>query len=234
MSLLDTIKGAREEAAEASSSLFDKSDSKKLDPSDSEDELAKGFTKRSVARAKPSREVAGNVHIVSTDDYKIGKSGKKPSEMSKEERKEQKQITRGLEDRRASVSRAILEGHGSYKRSQRVWWILLGVGMGATIISWLLSSQFSDQETEYANVVVILSIILLVAAYALIVAAFIYDWRIVRPMRKAADAEVARMSDKRVIEYLNIKAEETAQQEAERAKSKEARSRSTHRHEQHK
>jgi hypothetical protein len=53
-------------------------------------------------------------------------------------------------------------------------------------------------------------------------------------MRKAADAEVARMSDKRVLQYLNIKTEEAAKQETEQAKAKNTRARRSSRHEQHK
>ena len=234
MSLLDTINKAREEATKASIDSEIKASEATSDSTTAISEAPSGFTKKSAARAKPSREAASNVHIINTNDYKSGKSGKRASEMTKRERKEQQRITREIEDRRASASRIILEGHDSYKRSQRIWWILLGVGMGLTIVSWLLSSQFSSQQTEYANAFVIVSVILLVAAYALIIIAFVYDWRMVRPMRKAADAEVARMSDKRVLQYLNIKTEEAAKQETEQAKAKNTRTRRSNRHQQHK
>lgn len=239
MSLRDTLAGARDEVAQ-SGNPFERSDKKAAakkddaagDNASAAASSASGFSRRSVSRAKPKREAAGSVRYVSAEDARNGNTGKPESELTKQERKEKRMRERDAADRRADASRAILAGHDSYKRSQRIWWTLLGVGMGFTVLSFIMSAVFGKSK-QTAESVTIVMIVLLVVAYAAIIAGFIYDWRVVRPMRQAADAEVASMSDKRVRQFLAAQEEELAAQD--RAKEQASATRKPPaRHEQHK
>ena len=232
MSLRDTLVGAREEVAQNAAFGTAKKDAAQKDDASNAPAAPSntGFSRRSVSRAKPSREAAGSVRYVSAEDARSGNTSKPEAEMTKQERKEKRMRDRDAADRRADASRAILAGHDSYKRSQRIWWILLGVGMGFTLLSFVVSATVgkNSDAPQYVSMVMV---VMLVIAYAAIIAGFIYDWRVVRPMRQAADAEVAGMSDKRVRQFL-------AAQEAEREASEKATARKdtkpSARHEQHK
>ena len=244
MSLLDTINGARKEVEDASkpTEAKDMTANQKVAAQylDSMDDAPKtGFSKRSVTRAKPTREAGSGVRVVSAKSVASGKvtpSGKPESEMTKEEKKEAKRVRRDAEDRRMAVSQAMLGQNEAYKKAQRIWWILLGVGMGATVLTWVLTTLSPDTSYgDFSSALGILIVVLLNAAYACIIAAFVFDWREVRPMRKATDAMVASMSDRKVVEYLDQDRKRIAEEEAERARAKEAKKATkARRHEQHK
>ncbi|MGN0075627.1 MAG: hypothetical protein ACI38Z_01445 [Parafannyhessea sp.] len=235
MSLRDTINGARKEAAEANASLA-KKDAEKDEADDTE---RTGFSKRSVSRAKPAREAAAGVRVVSASSS-AGKSsasstaGKTPVEMTKEEKKRAREERRTEQDRRTSASQIILHDTPGYKKSQKVWWGLLGSGFVCTIVSWLIPNVYPKQVASSAALNILL-LVLLILAYGLIIAAFVYDWRVVRPMRKKAEATTNRMTNKKVTQVLRGEANEIAREQAERDEAKAARrARRNQRHEQHK
>lgn len=233
MSLRDTINGAREEAAKANAPLA--KDASKDEADDSE---RTGFSKRSVSRAKPAREAAAGVRVVSAGSS-AGKSsastaGKAPVEMTKDEKKRARQERRTEQDRRTSASQIILHDTPGYKKSQKVWWGLLGSGFVCTIVSWLIPNVYPKAVESSAALNVVL-LILLILAYGLIIAAFVYDWRVVRPMRKKAEATTSRMTNKKVTQVLRGEANEIAREQAERDEAKAARrAKRSQRHEQHK
>ncbi|MEE1209158.1 MAG: hypothetical protein U0K60_03875, partial [Parafannyhessea umbonata] len=196
-----------------------------------------GFSKRSVTRAKPAREAASGVRVVgaSGSSRKSSGSGKAPVEMTKDEKKRARRERRDEADRRASASQIVLKQIPGYKRSQHVWWGLLGTGFVCTIISWLLPNLFPQQVNEGTTPMGIAVFIMLVAAYALIISAFVYDWRVVRPMRKKAEATTGAMTNKKVTKVLRGEANEIAREQAERDEAKAARrAKRSSRHEQHK
>ena len=84
-----------------------------------------------------------------------------------------------------------------------------------TVLSLVLGRFFPAEKSSFGAT---LSVITLVAAYALIIAGFVFDWRSVRPMRNAADAEVARMSDKRILQYAATHLDEDAPKKSTRDK----------------
>ena len=55
-----------------------------------------------------------------------------------------------------------------------------------TIVSLILVWAFPADSTNYQTIVGIASVASLVLAYGLIIGAFVYDWRVRRPVRKAA------------------------------------------------
>lgn len=232
MSLRETINAAKREAQEANAPLA------KKDEKDATDEYERsGFSKRSVTRAKPAREAASGVRVVgaSGSSRKSSGSGKAPVEMTKDEKKRARRERRDEADRRASASQIVLKQIPGYKRSQHVWWGLLGTGFVCTIISWLLPNLFPQQVNEGTTPMGIAVFIMLVAAYALIISAFVYDWRVVRPMRKKAEATTGAMTNKKVTKVLRGEANEIAREQAERDEAKAARrAKRSSRHEQHK
>lgn len=236
MSLRDTINGARQEAAAANAPLAKKDDKDEKD--EAGDSERTGFSKRSVSRAKPAREAAAGVRVVSAGSS-AGKSsastaGKAPVEMTKDEKKRARQERRTEQDRRTSASQIILHDTPGYKKSQKVWWGLLGSGFVCTIVSWLIPNVYPKAVASSAALNVVL-LILLILAYGLIIAAFVYDWRVVRPMRKKAEATTSRMTNKKVTQVLRGEANEIAREQAERDEAKAARrAKRSQRHEQHK
>ena len=232
MSLRETINAAKREAQEANAPLAKKDEKDAAD----EDERS-GFSKRSVTRAKPAREAASGVRVVgaSGSSRKSSGSGKAPVEMTKDEKKRARRERRDEADRRASASQIVLKQIPGYKRSQHVWWGLLGTGFVCTIISWLLPNLFPQQVNEGTTPMGIAVFIMLVAAYALIISAFVYDWRVVRPMRKKAEATTGAMTNKKVTKVLRGEANEIAREQAARDEAKAARrAKRSSRHEQHK
>ena len=204
MSLMDTIKGARQEAEEAQSlRLPSKKDAEATDDAAAEAAAAGGFSRRSAARAKPSRELAGTV-----------RTGAKPeSEMTKEEKRAAKQERRSEEDLLLDAKQAILNNDDAYRRTQRIWWGLLIVGFVCATASWLIMYYLQQNPVEQLATV---SIVLMVLAYVLIIGAFIYDLWKVRPLRNQANEKLTGMSKRRLKQVV---AEE---QERKAAKKKRA------------
>lgn len=232
MSLKDTISGARAEAEKAGTLPS----AAAQDGGDKQDETEehKGFSKKSVSRAKPAREKSSGVRVVSTTGRTVS-GGKAESEMTREEKKERRAERRDREDRRAAAQQVILKSSGAYRKGYKLWWILLGIAVGVTVVSWLLVYYFPDDSSNYQTPIGIVALGTMIIAYACIITAFVYDWRKVRPMRKRAEAAVASMTDKRVNQVLVEDAQEQAQQQAAKEEAKAVRkTQRSGRHEQHK
>ena len=216
MSLLDTIKGARAEAADAASQ---RTIAKKDEAAEAEGEAAtgagagaaqkqqssQGFSRRSTARAKPARKAAGSVST----------KAKPKSEMTKEERKAERAKRRDDEDLAYDVKKTLLESDEAYRKTQRVWWVLLICGIALTLMSWGVMRYMQQNSLQNQNLAIV-SIACMVVAYALVIGAFIYDIIKVRPMRKRADEKVSGMTKRRMQRVLDE--EEARRQEARKAK----------------
>ena len=212
MSLKDTIRGARAEA-EANGNPFERSTSN----TDQDAGAASGkrrASRRSVARAKPTREAAAGVRVVSSS----GKTIKNKANMTKEERKAEKQAERELEDRRYALSQAYIEENVEYKEARKRWWIFMGVGVALVVVAFSLYG-FVNQNRANANpAMAFAAMAAMVLSYIAIIGGLVYDWVKVRPLRKKVESKVASMSDKRVKAALDQKAREQA--EAEKRKGK--------------
>lgn len=212
MSLRDTIEGARREAQQAGGVLSGKSD----DEQQAEEAEATGFSRRSTARAKPARDAASSVRVLSAEDAKAGRSGKKASEMTKEERKAERNARRDADDRRSMVANILLKRDEAYSRTQRIWWIMLGSGFAITLLSfginWALNHGYFAGQADLLVVVALVSIVL---AYVLIIGAFVYDMVKARPIRKRVDEEVKGMTKKRLEQIIR---EDTLERDAKAKK----------------
>ena len=212
MSLLDTIKGAREEAQEAGGLIpAGKKDAagKKTDAAeaDAQSQNSSGFSRRSAARAKPRREAAGSVRMES--------ASKPESQMTKEEKKAAREKRRTEEDLIFDAKRAVLNQMPEYQRSQKIWWGLLIAGIVCTLLAWGVLQQINANNIGQGYGAA--TAVIMVLAYVLVIGAFIFDLWKVRPMRKAADEQVAGMSKRRM---QNLVEEEEARKAAKKAKKK--------------
>ncbi len=209
MSLKDTIRGARDEAA-ASGNPFERSkDTTSEEGSTDAMRTKRGVARRSVASAKPSREAAAGVRVVSAS----GKTTKGAAEMSKEERKQERKKEREKEDRRYSLTQAYLEEDQEYKKARKAWWIFLGVGMALIVVAFTLYGLVSKQGEGASPVMAFCAMGSMVCAYIAIIGGLIFDWVKIRPLRRKINERVGSMSDKRVKTVLNQKAREQAEEE---------------------
>ena len=214
MSLRETLDAAKREAQEGGSLIFGK-DAK---DAEAEEATATRSNKRSAANAKPTRERAANVRVVSSEDAKNGATGKKESEMSKEERKAARQKQRAKEDLAASVRNILLDADPAYKRTQHVWWVMLGVGFAMTLATFGINYALNNMESpDPSSPLVSIAMIAIVVAYVCVFGAFSYDWRKGRPIRKEVDARVDGMTRKKMEQIVR---EDAARKAAEREAKK--------------
>ena len=164
MSLRDTIDGARREA-EGNVVGRPKKEAENLGAGEEE---KKGFSRSSAAKAKPSREAAASVRTASKPKQSSSLGG---AAETKEEKRERKRRER------------------DYKRTERVFWIILGAGLALAVIS-LVCVYLFGQSPDMSSWQGILSVGSLVAAYGFMIASFIYDWAKRRPYRKQTESRV--------------------------------------------
>ena len=221
MSLRDTIEGARNEASQASG----KSGAE-------ETPAKKGSTRGSAANAKPTREKAGSVRTVSKNGKKTAAAmasmpGAKKTKEQKEAERAERRKAREEEDYRNQAFQVMLNQNPDYKKTDRIWWILLGIGFLATLVSLAVTFIFPVSDGNYSSTNGVVSIASLVIAYAFIVASFIFDWVKRRPIRKETEKKLAGMSNKKIAQMFaaerKAELERNAAKEAEKAKKEEAK-----------
>ena len=222
MSIRDTIGGAIKEAqdggldipgAKAGSPSAAKPEGK---VAEGKEEPRRGAVPRSASRAKPARELRGSVRT------EAARSVEKRSTGTKAERKAERERERDHEDLLMAASRALQKRDKEYARTERVWWVLMGLGLGFTLLSLALNYLIYPEGAGglFQQVV---SIVTLVAAYGFIVGAFIYDIAKRGKIRKRCDAEARTMSDRKIRQVLEQDMAEDARRRAERKAAREAK-----------
>lgn len=206
MSLKDTIEGARREA-EGNAVGRPK---KEAEAVTSTSEERKGFSRSSAAKARPVREAGASVRVES----KAKASGPGRAE-TKEEKKERKRREREEEDIRNRAYDLVLRELPGYKKTEKVFWAFLGVGMALAVVS-LVCAYIFGQNTDLGTWQGILSVASLVLAYAAIIGSFIYDMVKRRPFRKAAEARVRGLSDKKLLELFQRASAEASAKKVEK------------------
>ncbi|MCF2621894.1 hypothetical protein [Collinsella tanakaei] len=171
---------------------------------------ASGFTRKSVASAKPARSAASSVRVVpasSKEKRRQAQRGESLVGLSKEEKRARKKEQRLREDRAYAVSNELLRGEPEYKSRRRVFWALLAVGIVATLFVW---AMMVFAPSENAGTMQIAQIAGLVVAYAAIIGSFIYDIVRIRPLRNDARSRAEGMSESKQIALLEQVAAERA------------------------
>ena len=190
MSLKDTIEGARREAE---GNVIGRP---KKEAAAVTDEEKKGFSRPSAAKAKPAREAASSVRMASKP-----KSADPWVSETKDEKRERKRREREAQDARNRAYDLVLHSMPEYRRSERNFWIVIGVGMALAVVSLALT-YFYGQNTDLGTWQGIATVVTLGGAYILIIGSFIYDLVRRRPYRKKAEVMVHSMSDKRMLELF--------------------------------
>lgn len=203
MSLRDTITGATKEAREATASL-----SKKENSEETERPSYSAFGRKSAATAKPVREAAASVRVSGSGS---GSSAPK----SKEEKRAARARQREREDIRSRGFEAMLRADPDYHRAERVWWVFLGLGFVATIITLVLSYMVPESRDLNTGVGMI-SAIMLVFAYFCIFGSVVYSFFKMRPLRKKIEAKVAGMTNKKLNDFYLERQAEYDRKRAER------------------
>lgn len=139
---------------------------------------------------------AGSVRVVpATAKAKraAAERGEDLSNLSKEEKKARKAELRREEDRIYTASSQLMKEDEDYLRYRRIWWVLLVIGILALIGTWVLlavlgQDGMADKGAQTAQFA------LIVAAYAAIIVAFIFDFIKIRPIRNACRDKAAGMT----------------------------------------
>ncbi len=182
----------------------------------------KGFMRKSATSAKPARAAAGSVRVEPASSKARRKNlekGEDLSNLSKEEKRARKQQMRAQEDRVYSATNILMKSDEDYLKRRRVWWALLGLGMGVILLLWiwLFAGGKGGNITTTAQVVVI------VIAYAVIIAAFVYDFVRIRPLRNLYRTRAEGMSERSLIALIEKSDAEADRKRAEREAAKAAK-----------
>ncbi|HIZ17721.1 MAG TPA: APC family permease [Candidatus Olsenella stercoravium] len=213
MSLRDTIQGALQEA-EGNAVGRPKKEAKEV-VTDGE---KKGFSRSSAAKARPAREAGASVRTGSN-------SGSRSSSFvgdgeTKEEKRERRRLEREETNLRTRAYDLVLKSMPDYRRTDRTFWIVVGVGMVFAVASVVEMYAFGQVEDVLSTQGMIATGTLAVA-YVCIIGAIIYDFAKRRPLRKRAQAQVNSLSEKKLVElFEQERAAQLARQIAKDARKK--------------
>ena len=167
-------------------------------------ESRQGMARKSASSAKPARAAASSVRVVPASAKAKRVAAERTEDLSglsKEEKKARKAEIRRQEDRVYTASNALLKEDKDYVRLRRIWWVLLGIGIVALIGTWVLLAVLG-QDAANMKAAQTAQMAMIIAAYAAIIAAFIFDFIKIRPIRNACRATAAGMSDAKLDEVI--------------------------------
>lgn len=140
-----------------------------------EERVSTGSTRKSAASAKPKAKAHANVTI---------KSAKKTPEQRKAEQKQARREAR--EEQRRLDRKYYTPDTDRYKMLRRLWWGCLIGAVASTAVSWFVR----DLEPAW------LTMVFMVLAYALIIAAFYLDYSKIRKERLAYQDRMIKLEEK--------------------------------------
>lgn len=163
-----------------------------------------GMARKSASSAKPARAAAGSVRVVPTTakaKRAAAERGEDLSNLSKEEKKARKAELRREEDRIYTASSQLMKEDPDYPRLRRIWWVLLAIGIAALIGTWVMLAVMG-QEGMATSAGQTAQFALIIAAYAAIIIAFIFDFMKIRPIRNACREKSAGMTAAKLDEVI--------------------------------
>lgn len=163
-----------------------------------------GMARKSASSAKPARAAAGSVRVVPTTakaKRAAAERGEDLSNLSKEEKKARKAELRREEDRIYTASSQLMKEDPDYPRLRRIWWVLLAIGIAALIGTWVMLAVMG-QEGVATSAGQTAQFALIIAAYAAIIIAFIFDFMKIRPIRNACREKAAGMTAAKLDEVI--------------------------------
>lgn len=175
-----------------------------------------GSTAPKAGSAKPASKAAASVRI-QTSKSSMSKKQKVVAQqtMTKEEKKAQRAQERELENLVYTATTVLTNKDEKYKKLRRIWWGLLIAAVVFTALSWItLSTGFGGQ---------VLSIVVLVLAYAGIIGALIMDFTVIRKRRNVFRDKVNAMTRKQVERVVEESYAERQAADAAKKARKEAK-----------
>ena len=163
-----------------------------------------GMARKSASSAKTARAAAGSVRVVPTTakaKRAAAERGEDLSNLSKEEKKARKAELRREEDRIYTASGQLMKEDPDYPRLRRIWWVLLAIGIAALIGTWVMLAVMG-QEGMATSAGQTAQFALIIAAYAAIIIAFIFDFMKIRPIRNACREKAAGMTAAKLDEVI--------------------------------
>lgn len=176
------------------------------------DERRVGATAPKAGSAKPASKAAASVRVqTSRSSMSKGQKAVANQAMTKEEKKAARAKERELENLIYTATTVLTNKDEKYKKLRRIWWGLLISAVVFTALSWLtLSTGVGGQ---------VLSIVVLVLAYAGIIGALIMDFTVIRKRRNVFRDKVNAMTRKQVERVVEESyAERTAVDSAKKAR----------------
>ena len=134
-----------------------------------------GATRKSAASAKPKTKAASSVTITSA-----AQSPKEKKLIEKQKRKEAQERQRELDRKYYNPTTE------RYKKLRRLWWILIGGAILCTIVSFVCQQMLDPA----------ICMVILVGAYACIIAAFYIDFSKIRKERTRYQQEMVKLEEK--------------------------------------
>ena len=210
MSFRDTLNGAREELNENRDA--DKKSEETIEQDAQEEPKSTGFEKKSVTRAKPAREAAAGVRVV-TSSGKVKKASgtsKPRSEMTKEEKRAQRQKERDAEDRRTMAAQALLKKDPIYQKWHGISMGMIVAGLVCTALSWVIAIAVPDSQTDLTSFWGVMAIVMLVVAYIGVIGGFIMDWARLHKVRNMYNDRVRSLKEKQLNAIIEQSYQEVA------------------------
>lgn len=147
-----------------------------------------GQTRKSAASAKPKRKAGDTVYVSSTRSKSPG-FGKAMPEKTKEEKRIDREKARVENNAIYSAATVLMNNNPDYKRYKMIWWVILGVAIVMTVVSWVVQMQIQSLVWGLVSIGV---------AYVGIIGALILDFWKIRPIRKDARIRAASMTKKQL------------------------------------
>lgn len=162
-----------------------------------------GMARKSAASAKPARPAAASVRVVSASakaQRAARERGEDLSNLSREEKRARRQEQRMAEDRIYQASAILLKEDESYAGYRKIWWAMLGIGIGGLIVSVILMAIRSQGGA--AGDMQLPEMIAMAVGYIAVIAGFIFDFVKIRPIRNKCRFAAEHMPESKLVGVL--------------------------------
>ncbi len=162
-----------------------------------------GMARKSAASAKPARPAAASVRVVSSSakaQRAARERGEDLSNLTREEKRARRQEQRMAEDRIYQASAILLKEDETYAGYRKIWWAMLGIGIGGLIVSVILMAVRSQGGA--AGDMQLPEMIAMAVGYIAVIAGFIFDFVKIRPIRNKCRFAAEHMPESKLAGVL--------------------------------
>lgn len=157
-----------------------------------------GMAHKSPSSAKPAREAAGSVRVVKQHKNLDGSTS--TVGMTKEEKKAQRNAEREEERFVEGLVDSVMKLDPLYRKYRRTWWIFMAIGVVCVALSFgcgYIDSPAGENIFKLGTIGGIASVVFLFLAYAFIITTIVWEFKMIRPLRRTAEHKITSMSDKK-------------------------------------